>query len=488
MKTAAVIGAGVGGLATAIRLAAKGYLVDVFEKESVAGGKLAELSAEGFRFDLGPSLFTQPERVEELFLLMGENPADHFRYHRLPSVCRYFWPDGTRLTVPSDPDEFAFECRRVLDVDSSALSEYLIKARNLFSMAAPLFLDQPFPTREAFMSPGGQRIGKNPFILDAFVSLHRRNARVFRDPHMVQLFDRYATYNGSNPYKAPATLKMIAHLEHNLGAFFPEDGMYSIARALTNLAIRHGVRMHFDSMVQRVNRNAEGDRVTGIRYQGRDREYDAVVSDVDINTFYRTGMIDYMPPVFGRKQALSTSAMIFYWGVEGVHPELDLHNILFAGDYREEFRHLFQLKQMYSDPTVYIFISSKQVSGDSRPGHENWFVMVNAPENVGQDWEQEIRNTKEVILAKIKRILGISLSEKIVFEHIEDPRTIEKRTGSWHGSLYGNSSNSRFSAFSRHPNSRSKIKGLYFTGGSVHPGGGIPLCLASAKIVADLIP
>jgi len=487
MKTAAVIGAGIGGLATAIRLAAKGYQVDVFEKESYPGGKLAEIKTGGFRFDLGPSLFTQPERVDDLFRLMGEEPADHFRYQQLKTICRYFWPDGSCLNVPADNREFAYESRKVFNVDSASVSEYLNSARTLFSMAGPVFLDQPFPTRKALMSPGGIQIGRNPFVLDPFISLHRRNARSFSDARLVQLFDRYATYNGSNPYRAPATLKMIAHLEHNLGAFFPEKGMYSIAREVAGLAVRHGVRFHYNSVIQRVNCNTDGSRAYGVRLDGRDRDYDIIVSDLDVNTFYRSGMISNRPPLPGLKQALSTSAMIFYWGVAGLHNEPDLHNILFSADYRQEFRHLFKKKQMVSDPTVYIFISSKRVPGDALPGHENWFVMVNAPENIGQDWDRQIGSTRTAILEKIRSMLGIDLTGKIICEHIEDPRTIEKRTGSWHGSLYGASSNSRISAFSRHPNHRSKIKNLYFTGGSVHPGGGIPLCLASAAIVASLI-
>ncbi len=487
MKTAAVIGAGIGGLAISVRLAAKGYQVDVFEKESYPGGKLAELKSNGFRFDLGPSRLTQPERVEALFHLMGENPSDYFTYKRLPAICRYFWPDGTRLDVPSGPNDFAYACRDILGADPSAISHYLTSAQDLYSLAAPLFIDQPFPTLKAFQSPVGRQIANNLFTVDPFVTLHRRNARSFKDPRMVQLFDRYATYNGSNPYKAPATLKMTAHPEHNLGAFFPDQGMYSIVREIAKLAVRSGVRFHYNSIVQRVNRNTGGEQVTGIRIDGKDFSYPLVVSDMDVNTFYRSGMIDFRSPKLGRKQPLSTSALIFYWGVEGNHDQLDLHNILFAENYREEFKHLFKLKKMYTDPTIYIYISSKREQNDALPGHENWFVMVNAPESSEQIQATEINRIREILLKKINRLLGIDLSGKIVYEHIEDPGSIERRTGSWHGSLYGKSSNSRISAFSRHPNRRSKINGLYFTGGSVHPGGGIPLCLASAEIVANLI-
>jgi phytoene dehydrogenase-like protein len=261
--------------------------------------------------------------------------------------------------------------------------------------------------------------------------------------------------------------------------------MYSIVSELTNLALRHGVRFHFGTPVERINRYSPSGAVTGIRIAGKDLKYNAVVSDVDINALYNRGMVDMAKPLPGRKQDLSNSALIFYWGVAGNYPELDLHNILFSSDYREEFKCLFRKKTLPDDPTVYIFISSRVVPGDAMPGHENWFVMIHAPENTGQDWDTLIRKSRHTILDKIQNLTRNNIRQQIVFEHIEDPRSIEVRTGSYNGALYGNSSNSRMSAFIRHPNQRRAVPGLWFTGGSVHPGGGIPLCLASAKIVAD---
>ena len=184
---------------------------------------------------------------------------------------------------------------------------------------------------------------------------------------------------------------------------------------------------------------------------------------------------------------MSTSALIFYWGIRGSFPQLEVHNIFFARDYPGEFDSLFRKHTIHPDPTIYLYISSKVFPGDAPAGCENWFVMVNAPESRGQDWEELIRSTRLRITEKIEQILGISLADRILFEECLDPGAIEKRTGSWHGSLYGPSSNSRLSAFKRHPNFSGSVKGLYFTGGSVHPGGGIPLCLASARIVATLV-
>jgi phytoene desaturase len=487
MKTVAIIGAGIGGLATAIRLVAKGYLVDVFEKESYPGGKLAELRVGGFRFDLGPSLFTHPERVDDLFRLLGEDSADYFQYNRLSTLCRYFWPDGTQLNAPANPKEFAYESRRALNVDTASISEYLLAAGKLYTLASPVFFDQPFPSVKALMSPAGRLLIKNFISLDPLFSLHQRSMLAFKDPKMAQLFDRYAAIFGSNPFRAPAALKIAAHLQHHSGLFFPEDGMYSIARQLADLALRHGVRFHYNSLIQRVNRNIEGNHITGVRLLGRNLDYDLVVSDIDINSFYRHGMVDYRSPLPGRLQRAETSAIIFYWGISGVHVGLDLHNVLFAANPEEEYRYLYKLKKICPDPTLDLYISSKAVPKDAPAGYENWIIMVNTPADIGQNWDQGITRLREIVLKKINDLLGIDLNGKIVFEHIDSPPTIARRTGSWRGALYGSTYNSRISAFIRHPNRRSKINGLYFTGGSVHPGGGIPLCLASAKIVADLI-
>ncbi len=167
--------------------------------------------------------------------------------------------------------------------------------------------------------------------------------------------------------------------------------------------------------------------------------------------------------------------------------ELDLHNIFFSKHYRKEFDHLFEHRTITDDPTVYVFISSKAVPEDAPAGCENWFTMINVSENTGQDWDMEIEKARTNILDKLERMLDRDIRSHIVYQHVRDPRVIEEDTSSYRGSLYGNSSNSKFAAFNRHPNRRKDIRGLYFAGGSVHPGGGIPLCLASAKIVDSLI-
>jgi phytoene dehydrogenase-like protein len=164
-----------------------------------------------------------------------------------------------------------------------------------------------------------------------------------------------------------------------------------------------------------------------------------------------------------------------------------VHNILFSDNYEAEFDAIFKEKNLYSEPTVYIYISSKQVPDDAPTGCENWFVMINTPADYGQDWDQLLAIARQRVISKINKQFQIQIENYIVSEHVATPITIEQKTGSWHGSLYGNASNGMLSAFNRHANFSRKFNNLYFVGGSVHPGGGIPLCLCSAKIVDDLI-
>lgn len=483
-KTAYVIGAGIAGIASAIRLAVKGYKVTVFEKNSYPGGKMSELYDEGFRFDAGPSLFTLPDLVDELFTLCGKDPRDYFSYSGLDRSCRYFWQDGTVVDAYTDRDRFAAELFAKCGEPVSHTIGFLHKCRELYDLTANVFIFSAFSSLDNFMTEDSKRVARNFRKLDAFSTMHEVIKKHFKDERVRQLFGRYATYNGSNPYKAPGTLNVIPHLEHNTGAWFPENGIYSIVTALMKLAEEAGVEFMFDSYVRLVL--ADGKRIAGVTAGDYYYKADVVVSDSDVVPLYRN-LLKKRVPVWYAAGDRSTSALIFYWGIEGVFPQFDLHNIFFSGDYPAEFRAL-EAGTVSDDPTVYLFISSKKVTSDAPSGCENWFVMINVPYNSGQDWDSLISRARANIIGRLTRETGRDIGSLIKTEKKLDPRLIEERTASYRGSLYGSSSNSKLSAFRRHPNHRSRYGNLYFTGGSVHPGGGIPLCLASAKIVAKMIP
>jgi diapolycopene oxygenase len=480
-----VIGAGIGGLASAIRLAVRGHDVTVFEQSSAPGGKMGELRWDGYRWDAGPSLFTLPELMEELYILADEEMKVSARYRQLDIITKYFYEDGVVLNAFGDPEAFIAEAAARAGEQPFRIRRFLRKSRKMYELTRDVFIFGSFHSWRTFVSRKFLRSLVQIYRLEVLSTMHGANRRRFRSPHLVQLFDRYATYNGSNPYRAPGTLNVISHLEHNLGAYFPEKGMHTLAQELQRLAERVGVKFELNTRVDRVV--VRDRKVQGVEVNGEVREADLVVSDVDIYYLYKDLLTDLAFPRKYFKPERSTSAMIFYWAVDRQFPELELHNLFFSAAYEEEFRHLFEYKTIIDDPTTYVFVSSKMVEGDAPPGCENWFVMINVPENVGQDWDAAVEAVREHVIVKLERVLGTGIRGHIQHETVRDPRHIEQETFSYRGSLYGNSSNSSMAAFNRHPNHRKDLKGLYFVGGSVHPGGGVPLCLASAGIVDRLI-
>lgn len=485
MKQAGIIGAGVGGMCTAIRLAVRGYAVTVFEANDYVGGKLTAFEQDGYRFDAGPSLFTMPQYLEDLFALAGKKFSEYCPYMRLDPVTHYFFPDCTRLTAHADPTAFAREMEDKLGIPAAQVAKRLQHSARLYGCTADLFLHHSLHKPGTYTLSRLMKAAKGAGSLGLFTTMHRANEQALGDPRAVQLFDRYATYNGSDPYQAPGTLNIIPHLEFNVGAYLPERGMHAITEALHRLATELGVQFRMGERAEAILHDKQA--ATGIRTAKGEYPFDLVVSNMDIVPTYRRLLPDLKAPERTLQQPRSSSALIFYWGMTRSFPELDVHNIFFSADYRHEFDCLFRQGTLCDDPTVYINITSKKVKGDAPEGGENWFVMVNAPNNTGQDWETQIAKAKEDILRKLTDMLGADIRPLIATEAILDPRSIESKTGSYLGALYGSSSNNRMAAFLRHANFSRQLDNLYFCGGSVHPGGGIPLCVLSAKIVDEVI-
>ncbi|SFR49943.1 phytoene desaturase [Robiginitalea myxolifaciens] len=486
MPQACVIGAGIAGLAASIRLRSKGYEVRVFEANPYTGGKLHAAKYGDFRFDLGPSLFTLPHLVDELFDLMGESPKDHFEYHQKSTSCHYFWEDGTRFQAPADRAAFCQEASRVFGEAEENVLGYLKSSDRKYELTAPVFLEKSLHRLNTYTNAKTLKALALSSGLGIFKSLHKVNQQRFTNPKMVQLFDRYATYNGSDPYRTPGIMSMIPHLEMGIGTFYPKGGMHRISQSLYELAQRHGVKFHLGTPVTRLH--PEGNRIGAVETASGNYPCDLFVSNMDVVPTYRKLLPGVAAPERTLQQERSSSALIFYWGISETFPELDLHNIFFSEDYREEFRHLFETRDLANDLTVYVNITAKETPSDAPKGSENWFVMVNAPGDYGQDWATLRAKARQLILDKLSRILKRDIASLIQTEAVLDPPEIARRTSSFRGALYGAASNDRMAAFLRHPNKHSRFDNLYFVGGSVHPGGGIPLCLLSAKIAAAAIP
>ena len=486
-----IVGAGFGGLSAAARLASDGHQVDVFEKQLGPGGKAFEERINGYRFDTGPSLLTMRQVFSQLFAECGEDLGDWVQTVPLDPICHYFWDDGTRLHSRPSPGAFALELQNALGEDPAGLYAHLERSREIYDITAELFLWHSLHERSTFGSPVFRRALRRVGRIDAFRTMDKANRAHFRNPKAVQLFNRYATYNGSSPYLTPATLNIIPHVEYGIGAWAIRGGIHALPQAMARLAESRGSRLHYGTTVEAIRTAGYGRNrsVLGLSVDGRNVDYDIVISNADVTPTYERLLRDTDARLYRRYQKLepSSSGMVFYWGTRSSYPEFGVHNILFSNDYPGEFADLFEHGRMPTDPTVYINITSKVDPGDAPAGGENWFILVNAPADSGQDWEAERLRTRERVLARLRSVLGRDVESDIAVESHMLPPDIQRKTDSHRGSLYGISSNARLSAFLRHPNRSRRYRGLYFAGGSAHPGGGMPLATLSGKICADLI-
>ena len=474
-----MIGAGIAGLSSAIRLAAKGVHVTVLEQQDTYGGKMGVWEQDGYRYDTGPSLFTMPQYVNELLTIDGKSDVT-FEYDELENIGNYFWEDGTQMTATKDVEQLKDEFLKQLSEPKENIDAYLADSKIKFEITNHVFLEKSLHKLKTYLSWGTVKSFFRLSKVDIFKNMNAQNELRFNNPKTVQFFNRYATYNGSNPYQAAATLNVIPHYEFGFGAFFPKKGIRSIADALCQKAIHLGVIFQFSTQVSKVEKIGERYIVNG------DTESDILICNMDVASAAKGPLKNFVSSK-RKKYEPSSSALIFYWGIDREFKELDLHNIFFSSDYMKEFENIFHNRKIDNDPTVYIHISSKCKVDDAPVGCENWFVMVNAPYVAGQDWEKMINVARENILIKVSKRLGTDISRHIRLEHKLTPELIQSKTGSYKGALYGSSSNDRMAAFLRQPNFSSGHKGLYFCGGSVHPGGGIPLCLLSGKITTDII-
>ena len=484
-KKIIIIGSGIAGLSAALRLSRKGFEVKVLEKNSYIGGKVSEMKVKGYRFDMGPSLFTMPELVDELIDKHNLSDAIVFKYLKLDIACRYFFNDGTLINGYVDKQRFAHEASIKTNTDPLKVIRYLKYIKFIYTTTSKIFIENSlhkFSTYFSFQTL--LAVFKIPF-LSIFRTMNATNAAFLKDSKLVQIFNRFATYNGSDPYIAPGILNVIAHLEFNKGVYLPKNGMRSIVDFLYELCLNSGVLFELNSQVTQIS--IDKDKVKGVYVNDVFYPTDIVVSNIDIYYVYNTLLSSNYSLPLKFKISRSSSAIIFYWGMNKVFEKLDLHNIFFAQDYKREFQEIKLGKNIWHDPTIYINITSKYISSDAPKDCENWFVMINVSHDTGQNWNSLVNDAKKIITKKLSRVLDCNVEENIEVEKFIGPKEIEKNTGSFNGSLYGTSSNSKMSAFLRHSNFSSKIKDLYFCGGTVHPGGGIPLALNSAKIVANEI-
>lgn len=481
-STVAVVGAGVGGLTCAALLAHAGKRVTIFEKNERVGGKLNWLEEGGYTWDMGPSLLTMPYVFKDLWRKLGRRLEDDLTLLPLPVTCRYRWTDGTAI------DEDAAFWQR------PEVTRFLRYARGLYDLSADAFLHHPLEDWWRQLKPRNLPKLRHLPKIASFQTMHQVVQRHFgHDPHLVQLFDRFATYNGSSPYRTPAAFNIIPYVEAKFGGWYVKGGLYEIAHALERICRELGVTIRTDAEIRRID-------PAGTAYElhpasGPAETFDTIVCNQDVLSAYPR----FLPaPIAKRFQNThldkldpAISGFILYLGVGRQYPQLSHHNIFFSDDYPVEFRQLFDERRPADEPTVYVAVHSKADPDRAPPGSENWFVLVNAPATTADgrvDWPAVAQGYGDRIIDRLENRFGFDgLRAAIRVRRCFTPADFGTRYLARAGSLYGFASHGVRAAFQRPKLQPPGLKNFYFVGGSTHPGGGLPLVCLSGQMVAEKI-
>lgn len=489
MSNVLVVGAGVGGLAVAARLAALGHQVTVCEQAAEVGGKLGRARRDRFTFDTGPSLLTMPQVLRELFAATGDRLEQVLDLQPLDPIAQLRFADGS--TVDTAAGGAATEERIAAAFGPAAAgqwSAFFRRAERIWQASRVPFLESELRGTRTLL--GLSRHVGDLAAVAPWRSLHDLAGSYLSDPRLRCMVERYATYAGSDPRRAPAALAAICYAEIAFGGWTVAGGLYRIAEALADRCTERGVRIRTDSTVVRIDQ--AGGRVHGVALADGSRlRCDVVVGDVDATHLDRDLL--GRPPqrrIVGRPASPSLAGFVLLLGVRGRTAGLGRHTVCFPADYAAEFDDVFGARgapaRPVRVPTVYV---SATPTADGRD--ESWFVLVNAPRHGSGSgavhWHApgRVEATTRTVLSRLAEH-GLDLRGRIAYQEARTPAELAARTGAPGGAIYGTASHGMAGAFLR-PANRSPIRGLFRVGGSAHPGGGVPLVMLSARIVSGLV-
>ncbi len=475
-NTVAIVGAGVGGLGTAARLAYLGYDVKVFEKLSRCGGRNNIIEDRGFKFDTGPSFVLMPDFFEEVFHYCGEKLADYLDFMPLDEHYKIFYPDGTALTVYRDSEKTKEELERIEKGSSRAFDAFIAETARIYDTVRPLMNN--CYTKKALINPQYWLLIKKLRALESYWKFARR---FFSSEKLCYAFTFESMFIGVSPFDAPAFYSVITYADHVQKIFHPRGGMYQIPLALERLGKKYGVTFHYDNEVQGIGQTNGGVK---LRVKGGEEVFDRVVVNADY-PYAQCALLERKIP----RYTYSCSVYLIYLGLKTKIEGLSHHNLLFGQDLRRNLQQIFVDKVIPDDPSLYVHVPTVTDPSLAPPGKDLAYILVPVPnlENSKEDFKHAEEKLRKIVFDKIYKMTGVQLEDLIEVEHRFYPQDFISRYNIHYGATFGLAHTLMQSAFFRPSNIDAKMRGLYYVGGSTQPGGGLPVVLASSRIVADLI-
>lgn len=478
-----MIGAGVGGMATANILAKAGYRVTVYERHGTLGGRAGELKKKGFTFDTGPSWYLMPEVYEHYFNLLGESAEDYYSIKKMTPAYKVFFQDGDSVTIQGDAAKDAKTFDSIEKGSAKKLLVHVEKAELIYKIALKYFLYNPFTNKGSMVSR--EVLKHTPLLLSKLLQpIHSYISSIFKSQKLQQILEYHMVFLGASPYKAPAMYQLMSYLDFKQGVYYPDGGMYEIIRALKAQSDKLNVVYKKQKNVEKII--VENNRAIGVSVNGKIDRADIIISNSDLyhteNTMLEKQYRMYSQSYWSRRQA-GPSALLMYLGVKGELPELEHHNLYFVDKWKENFEAIYETKEWPNDASIYI--SKTSHTDETAPkSHETVFVLVPLPASLKKMQKKTIEKYTEKYLAQIEKITTINdLRKRIIFKEIRTPDYFGESFSSWNNTALGMSHTLRQSAFFRPSVKHRKVKNLYMVGAGVQPGIGVPMCLISAELV-----
>ncbi len=487
-QTAVVIGAGIGGIATAARLAKNGYEVTVLEKNETPGGRCNQILRDGHRFDIGPTLFLMPEVWEETFAALGEKMSDHLDLRRIDPTYKVHFDDGLELELTSDIGKMQTQLEKVEKTAFTGFLNYIAEGSKHYKISLEKFVGRNFFNIFEYFS-----LSNLPLIfqLKALGKHYKNTSRFFKDERLKAAFTFQNMYLGLSPYDAPATYSLLQYTELAEGVWYPMGGMYAGIQALTKVAEKHGVKFIYNAPVKRLHVNDT--KVVGAELEdGRQFHSDIFVGNADLPYIYDQLLPDRAEAKKLVEEKLYTcSTIMFYWGTKKEYPQIAHHNIFLGGDYKASFDQIFNNHTLPEEPSFYVHAPKRTDPAAAPAGQDTLYVLVpvgHLDARSKQDWEALVKRARETVLTRLAKELGVTdLEQNIKFEMVYQPKVWKERFNLVNGAAFGLSHNFWQVGYLRPHNRHKQYKNLYFAGASTHPGTGLPIVLLSARLTTERI-